>query len=130
MKHLLVVILTGMIWTSSIGQVIHDNASLEKKGLEHFSNNLSYVGKFNFNLTYPYHLRLGLRNQRANSIYLTNNPMKLVRAPDDLNLRPGISPLKYYCRSMSLVFHSKVFKVALFAALAISFKFHNPVIGK
>ena len=110
--------------------VIHDNKSLEKKGLEQLDNNLSYVGKFNFNLTYPKYLRLGLRNQRANSIYLTNNPMKLVRAPDDLNLRPDISPLKYYCRSMSLVFHSKIFKVALFAALAISFKFHNPVIGK
>ncbi len=130
MKHLLVVILTGMIWTSSQGQVIHDNASLEKKGLEHFSNNLSYFGKLNFNLTYPKHLRWGLRNQRANTIYLTNDPIKSVSAPDGLNLRPDISPLKYYGRSMSLVFHSKVFKVALFAALAISFKFHNPVIGK
>ena len=118
-----------MIWTSSLGQVIHDNASLEKKGLEQLDNNLAYVGKLNFDLTYSNHLSLGFRYQRANSLYFTNDPMKLVRAPDDLNLRPDISPLKYYSRSMSLVFHSKVFKVALFAALAISFKFHNPVIG-
>ena len=32
MKHLFFVMLTGMIWTSSLGQVIHDNTSLEKKG--------------------------------------------------------------------------------------------------
>ena len=130
MKHLLVVILTGITWTSSLGQIIHDNTSLEKKGLEQLENNLSYVGKLNFNLTYPKHLSLGFLNQRANSMYLTNDPMKLVSVPDDLTLRSDIKPLKYYRRSMADVFHSKVFKIALFAALAVSFKFHNPVMGK
>ncbi len=98
--------------------------------MEQLDNNLSYVGKLDFNLTYPKHLSSGLRNQRANSMYLTNDPMKLVSVPDELNLRPDINPLKYYRQSMADVFHSKVFKVALFAALAISFKFHTPVKGK
>ncbi len=130
MKHLFVVILTGIIWTSSLCQVIHDNSRLENKGLEQLDNNLTYVGKLNFNLTYPKHLSLGFLNQRANSMYLTNDPIKLVSVPDYSNLKPQISPLKYYSRSMTFVFHSKVFKVALFAALAVSFKFHNPVMGK
>ena len=130
MKQLLPLILCGFLVTSSLAQVIQNNAVLEKKGLEQLDNNLPYVSKLNFNPTSPKLLSMDFLNQRANSMDLTNAPRNLIGVPGELNLQPDPNSIKYNRRDMADVFHSKVFKIALFVALAVSFKFHTPVSGQ
>ena len=123
MKQLLPLILCGFLVTSSLAQVNQNNTVLEKKGLVQLDNNLPYVSKFNFNPTYAKPSIMVFQNQRVNS-------MDPINAPNDINIRPDLNSLKYSRRGMADVFHSKVFKIALFAALALSFKFHTPITGK
>jgi len=129
MKQLLPLILCGFLATSSFAQINHENTVLEKKGLKQLDNNLTYVSKLTFNPTSPKPSRLNFLNQMANSMDLTNAPKNLNGVPGELNIQDANS-IKYSRRGMADVFHSKVFKVALFAVLAISFKFHTPISGQ
>ena len=129
MKKLLPLILYGFLATSSFAQVNQNNAVLEKKGLVQLDNNLPYVSKFNFNPTYTKPSIMVFQNQRVNSMDLINAPKNLIGVPGDLNLQEA-NYIKYSRRGMADVFHSKVFKVALFVVLAISFKFHAPITGQ
>ncbi len=129
MKKLLPLILCGFLATSSFSQVNQNDPGLVKKGLKQLDNNLPYASKLNFNPTSPKPLSLDFLNQRVNSMDLINDPKSLIGVPGDLYLQPDANSIKYSRRRMADVFHSKVFKIALFAALAVSFKFHTPITG-